>query len=360
MVSDCSSRLGLCRTANFRMGSFLARHIVSMHLCVQRKFELAFAPSCEISHRFVLEPWYSCYPKDPTLDVRHGALSRFKRRVEKTRQRTIHVRTPQPGRSGIGGLLVRVASVFIGKTAGPEGWIHLCDSRTAGRNFPAVERPEMQVVPTVLTKEAQPRQAGVCGLCHRTLHVKKKYGLRRGGPELRQSQPCWITRTFTPIATFSMAYEIDVSVVFVRRPMALEIVEKLRPIRWQAMGFKIPHRKRKAVVNPDNRWSGFGQFAPQPLGDPSSRPIRARTGRRRNFLRCDQPVAGIHAQSRQARCRRFRARVINADVMLEFRHGSGSLLWERRCASALLLVLPPGPLPRRADASANGSSLSLP
>jgi hypothetical protein len=199
-------------------------------------------------------------------------------------------------RSDIGGLLVRVTSVAIGKPPCPERGIHLGNHGMAGGNLPAVERPEMHVVAALLPKEAQPLQAGVCGLGHRALHVEKKYGLRRRRPGFRQSQPSRIARAFAAFAADTFADEIHLSVVFVHRPMALEIVEKLRPIRGQAMGFKIAHWKRKAVVNPDNRCFGLGQFIPQPLGNPTSRPIFARAEWRRNLPRFEQPVGGIHPQ----------------------------------------------------------------
>src|SRR5437870_2432570 len=143
--------------------------------------------------------------------------------------------------------------------------------------------------------------------------------------------------------------------------MALEIVEKIRPIRRQAMGFKIAHWKRKAVVDPDNRWFGHGQFTAQPLGDASSRPVLARAGRlaelpsvpstnrRRTPVTLADSKSVSPPPSNQCRC--------NARIAAWLR----ILLWEGGCVSCVSpLVLSLGPPPHGADASASCSSRAVP
>jgi hypothetical protein len=59
--------------------------------------------------------------------------------------------------------------------------------------------------------------------------------------------------------------------------MRLEIVQKARPVEWQLVLLKIPHRKREPVINADNRRNVFGQSINEPFGDSPACPVFART-----------------------------------------------------------------------------------
>ncbi len=67
--------------------------------------------------------------------------------------------------------------------------------------------------------------------------------------------------------------------------MALKIVEKLLPVGREMMKLKVPQRKRKAMVDADQRGNILGQFLYQPFGDAAPRPILLGRWRRRNFDR---------------------------------------------------------------------------
>ena len=84
---------------------------------------------------------------------------------------------------------------------------------------------------------------------------------------LGQSSPARVAHSFRAVATQAIAHEIDVGVVFIGRPMALEIVEEGGPIGLEPMDLEIPQRKREAVVDADQRRSILGQPLDQPFGE---------------------------------------------------------------------------------------------
>jgi hypothetical protein len=57
--------------------------------------------------------------------------------------------------------------------------------------------------------------------------------------------------------------------------MALEVVQKRRPVERQALLLKVPEGKGEAMVDADERWSGFGKQCRQPLGNSLAGPISA-------------------------------------------------------------------------------------
>ena len=65
----------------------------------------------------------------------------------------------------------------------------------------------------------------------------------------------------------AIADEIDIGVIVVGRPMALEIVEEGRPVGLEAMHLEIAQRKREAVVDADQRGHILGEPLDQPFGD---------------------------------------------------------------------------------------------
>ena len=68
-----------------------------------------------------------------------------------------------------------------------------------------------------------------------------------------QPPPSRTPRTRSSIPHNSVPDEINVGVILVRRPVALEIVEESIPIGLEAMLFEIAHREREAVIDADQR-----------------------------------------------------------------------------------------------------------
>src|SRR5262245_4672889 len=101
-------------------------------------------------------------------------------------QATFSICIPHPCGYCIGVLLIR-RTLLDRKVPAPQGRVHFCHDRTALWHLPAVEWPEMEVPWYVTEDEQQPRQTGMSGLGHRSLHVEPKHGL--GGPCSLLSQP---------------------------------------------------------------------------------------------------------------------------------------------------------------------------
>ena len=80
------------------------------------------------------------------------------------------------------------------------------------------------------------------------------------------------------------------------------------------MHLEIAQRERKAVVDADQRRHVLGQPFHQPFGDAAPRPVFARARRRRNFDGRRIAFGQIDAQALQARGRRLRAGIVDADV----------------------------------------------
>jgi len=72
------------------------------------------------------------------------------------------------------------------------------------------------------------------------------------------------------MADGSTADEIDVSVILVGRPVALEIVKEGGPVGQQVMHLEIAQREGESVVDADQRRNILGQA----LGDHSAMPRR--------------------------------------------------------------------------------------
>jgi acyl-CoA synthetase (NDP forming) len=64
------------------------------------------------------------------------------------------------------------------------------------------------------------------GFRHRSLHVEVKHRLGSAGALLREPPPAGIAGARRAVAHHALAHEIDISVIVVGRPMALEIVEE--------------------------------------------------------------------------------------------------------------------------------------
>jgi hypothetical protein len=70
--------------------------------------------------------------------------------------------------------------------------------------------PEMGPLSEALTDEAQPRDAGMGGFRHRSLHVELEDGFRAAGTLLGQPPPAGIAHTRRAIAHRSVPDEIDI------------------------------------------------------------------------------------------------------------------------------------------------------
>ena len=213
----------------------------------------------------------------PALHLRHRALGRRQVGLQERRKATVPVGARQPGGDAEGVVLIAGAAL-VGEAAAPQGRIDLGDGRASGRNVPAVERPEMHARPKPLADEAQPRNPGVGGFRDRSLHIEMKHRLRAAGAFLGQPPPAGIAHARRAIAVDAVADEIDIGVVLVGRPVALEIVEERRPVGLQAMHLEIAQREREAVVDADQRRRVFGEPLDQPFGDALPRPVFARDG----------------------------------------------------------------------------------
>ena len=87
--------------------------------------------------------------------------------------------------------------------------------------------------------EAQPGNPSMGGFSYRSLDVEMKDGLRAARAPLGQPTPAGVAHARRAIACHAIADEIDVGVILVRRPMALEIIEERRPIRLKAVNLEI-------------------------------------------------------------------------------------------------------------------------
>lgn len=78
-----------------------------------------------------------------------------------------------------------------------------------------------------------------------------KDGLRAPSALLGESPPFGVPLSRGSVSEHPFADEIDVDIVFVGRPMALEIVKERRPIPLQTVLVEIVQRKREGVIYAD-------------------------------------------------------------------------------------------------------------
>ena len=123
-----------------------------------------------------------------------------------------------------------------------------------------------------------------------------KHRFRAARALLGQPPPAGIAHARRAVARDAVANEIDIDVIFVGRPVALEIVEEARPVGQQPVRFEIAQRKGKAVVDADQRRHVLGQPLHQPFGDALAGPVFARARWRRNFHRKPIALGQIDAQ----------------------------------------------------------------
>jgi hypothetical protein len=85
--------------------------------------------------------------------------------------------------------------------------------------------------------------------------------------------------------------KINIGVIFVGWPMALEVVEEGRPVGPQAMGLKIAQREGEAVVDTDQRRLILGQALNEPFRDGAPGPVFLWRGRGRTSVGAASPTA---------------------------------------------------------------------
>ena len=178
--------------------------------------------------------------------------------------------------------------------------VDLHHGRAARRDLPAVKRPEMHPLAQLPAQVQQPRYAGMRGLGDLARHVEVKHRLGRAGPFLRQAAPAGIAGAIGAVAVQTVADEIDIHVVFIGRPVPLEVFEERRPIGRQVVNLEIPQWKRKAMVDADQRRHVFGDARHQPFRNAAPRPVSARAGRWGDFLGWRGTIRMIDAQALQA------------------------------------------------------------
>ena len=93
------------------------------------------------------------HPKDPALDPCNSLLRSRERRLEERCECAILVRPCEPGRNAIGIVLV-LRSIFPLEATAPEGRVDLGNSRSPGRNVPAVKRPKVNSLREALADQA--------------------------------------------------------------------------------------------------------------------------------------------------------------------------------------------------------------
>src|SRR5258708_7656678 len=116
-----------------------------------------------------------------------------------------------------------------------------------------------------------------------------EYRFRGAGAHFSETLPTPIAGTRRAIATQTVLHEADVYVV-VRGPMALEILQERCPIEWNAMFEEIRHRKREAMVDPNQRRTILGKHLFEPFRYFTTGPIFARAQVRWHLGRWRYPI----------------------------------------------------------------------
>lgn len=134
-------------------------------------------------------------------------------------------------------------SVAYRKFARPERGIDFNNGRAVGGNGPADERPEVYLLAEPLADEQELGDAGMRRLGDRPLDVKMENRFGSTCALLGQPSPSGIAATGRTIAQRAVADEVDIGVIVIGRPMALEILENSRPIRQKTMRLEVAKRE---------------------------------------------------------------------------------------------------------------------
>src|ERR1700722_3889901 len=98
--------------------------------------------------------------EDPSPDLGCLAHLVFQLRIGKGREGAVHIRVAEPGRDGIGVVLVLIAGL-AGKSFAPQLAINFRHRRSSGRNLPTIKGPEMKTRAKMGSKIAQPWQSAM-------------------------------------------------------------------------------------------------------------------------------------------------------------------------------------------------------
>ena len=177
----------------------------------------------------------------------------------------------------------------------------------------------MQAVAESLAQIQQPGNAGMGRLGHRAMDVEMEHRLGRAGTMFGHPAPAGAAGARSTIANQAITHEIHIGVLGIRGPVALKVLQKRGPIRLQVMHFEIAQRKRKPVIDADDRRDILGQALGEPLGNAASRPVLARARWRRHFLGCRSAIGAIDPQPLQAGIGRLGTGIVDADVAGEGR-----------------------------------------
>ncbi len=170
------------------------------------------------------------------------------------------------------------------------------------------------------------------------LNVEMEHRFRTARALLGQAPPAGIAHACRAVAVDAVANEIDIGVILVGRPVALEIVEEGWPIRLEPVHFEIAQREREAVVDADQRRHVLGQPLHQPFGDALAGPVFARAWWWRNLDRRCVALGKVNAQALQACGWRFRAGVVDADISPESGQSGCSLTQRRHRYNYLIFI----------------------
>jgi len=193
-------------------------------------------PFCRVCQSRQVE--FARHPENPPLHLAHSLLRRRQFGLQEPGEAPIAICERQPGCDAERVVLV-AGAVCPSEAAAPQGGIDFSDRGPAGRHLPPVERPDMYARTKALPKEAQPGDAGMGGLGHGALHVEMEHRLRAAGPQFRRPPPPRITHPRRAVPGAAIADEIDIGVILVRWPVALEVVEEARPVQREAMRLEV-------------------------------------------------------------------------------------------------------------------------
>jgi hypothetical protein len=91
------------------------------------------------------------------------------------------------------------------------------------------------------------------------VEIELKGRFRAARALLGQAPPAGVAHARRAVAVNAVADELDIGVILVGRPVALEIIEEARPVRRQSMRLEIAQREGKAVVDADQRGRILGE-----------------------------------------------------------------------------------------------------
>lgn len=261
-----------------------------------------------------------CYAEDPAFDFRGGLFLRSEGRVEEAGERVVEIGALQPGGGGVGGLLISIP-VRGGKPTHPQGGVDFREKRGPGRTLPSIKRPDVRPGSAGLAKVAQPGEPGVGGSRDLSLNVELENRLCRGTPAFGESKPARLPGSDQAVSMLTISYGSNLHVLLIRWPVSLEIVEKRTPIPRKSVLFKVGHRKREPMIDPDEKGAARADFLTEPLGQRPPRPEFSRAGGGKNFSGFAGAPRLKYSQPAKAGVGRGGSGIIDSDVTAKLWHG---------------------------------------